>query len=61
MTEIVDSNKLIELVIEKHKKLFDTYNSEFSDMNSKLNAIKQQSDANKKEIRYDFIYSGFNY
>ncbi len=50
MTEIVDSNKLIELVIEKHKKLFDTYNSEFSDMNSKLNAIKQQSDAIKKEI-----------
>ncbi len=50
MTEIVDNNKLIELVLEKHKKLLDTYNSEFSDLNSKLNGFKQQSDAIKKEI-----------
>ncbi len=50
MTEIVDSDKLIELVLEKHKKLLDTYNSEFSDLSAKLNGIKQQSDAIKKEI-----------
>ncbi len=52
MIEIMDSGRLIELVIEKHKKLLDTYKSEFSEIDSKLNAIKQQSDSVKKEIEF---------
>ena len=52
MIEIIDSSRLIELVIEKHKKLLDTYGSEFSEIDSKLNALKQQSDSNKKEIEF---------
>ncbi|GFO96258.1 hypothetical protein ig2599ANME_0447 [groundwater metagenome] len=50
MIEIIDGSRLIELVIEKHKKLLDTYGSEFSELDSKFNALKQQSDAVKKEI-----------
>ncbi len=50
MIEIMDSNRLIELVIEKHKKLLETYGSEFSEIESKFNLLKQQSDAIKKEI-----------
>jgi chromosome segregation ATPase len=52
MIEIIDSSRLIEQVIEKHKKLIDTYGSEFSELESKLNAIKQQSDSVKKEIEF---------
>jgi len=50
MIEIMDSNRLIELVIEKHKKLLETYHGEFSEIESKFNILKQQSDAIKKEI-----------
>ncbi|MBU4220976.1 MAG: hypothetical protein KKD46_01030 [Euryarchaeota archaeon] len=50
MIEIIDNNRLIEQVIEKHKKLLDTYGSEFSELESKFNAIKQQSDHVRKEI-----------
>lgn len=50
MIEIIDSNRLIEQVIEKHKKLLDTYGSEFSDLESKMNTLRQQSDSVKKEI-----------
>ncbi len=50
MTEIIESSKLIELVIEKHTKLLDTYNNEFSELDSRLNSIRQQSDTVKKEI-----------
>ena len=46
----MDSNRLIELVIEKHKKLLETYHGEFSEIESKFNILKQQSDAIKKEI-----------
>jgi chromosome segregation ATPase len=52
MIEIIDNSILIEQVIEKHKKLLDTYSSEFSELDSKLNAIKQQSDSVKKEIEF---------
>ena len=52
MIEIMDSSRLIELVIEKHKKLLDTYSSEFSELDSKLNALRQQSDSVKKEIEF---------
>jgi DNA repair ATPase RecN len=52
MIEIIDSSRLIELVIEKHKRLLDTYSSEFSEVDSKLNALKQQSDSVKKEIDF---------
>ena len=50
MIEIMDSNRLIELVIEKHKKLLGTYGSEFLEIETKFNMLKQQSDAIKKEI-----------
>jgi len=50
MIEIMDSNRLIELVIEKHKKLLGTYSSEFSEIETKFNMLKQQSDSVKKEI-----------
>ena len=50
MTEILESNKLIELVIEKHKRLLDTYNGEFLELDGRLNSIKQQSVGIKKEI-----------
>jgi chromosome segregation ATPase len=50
MIEIMDSNRLIELVIEKHKKLLGTYSSEFLEIETKFNMLKQQSDAMKKEI-----------
>src|SRR3972149_11703156 len=50
MTEIIESNRLIELVIEKHNRFLETFNSEFSELNSKLKEIKQQAEAIKKEI-----------
>jgi len=46
----MDSNRLIELVIEKHKKLLGTYGSEFEEIETKFDMLKQQSDAIKKEI-----------
>ena len=52
MIEIIDGSRLIELVLEKHKKLLDTYGSEFSELDSKLNALRQQSDSVKKEIEF---------
>lgn len=52
MIEIIDSSKLIEQVIDKHKKLLDTYGSEFTELDSKLNVIRQQSDSVKKEIEF---------
>lgn len=52
MIEIIDSNRLIERVIEKHRKLLDTYGSEYSELESKFNALKQQSDSVKKEIEF---------
>ncbi len=50
MIEIMDSSRLIELVLEKHRKLLETYGCEFSEIESKFNMLKQQSDAVKKEI-----------
>jgi chromosome segregation ATPase len=50
MIEIMDSSRLIELVIEKHKKLLETYSFEFSEIETKFNMLRQQSDAVKKEI-----------
>lgn len=52
MIEIIDSGKLIEQVIDKHKKLLDTYGSEFTELESKFNMLKQQSDSVKKEIEF---------
>jgi len=40
MIEILDSSILIEQVIEKHKKLLDTYGNEFSDIEIKMNSLK---------------------
>ncbi|MDP2844869.1 MAG: hypothetical protein Q8N79_02190 [Candidatus Methanoperedens sp.] len=50
MTEIIETNRLIEMVIEKHNRFLGTFNSEFSELETKLKAIKQQSDAIKKEL-----------
>lgn len=49
MTEIIESNRLIELVIEKHKRLLDAFNMEFSGLNERHNSIKQQVETLKKE------------
>lgn len=50
MSEIIESNRLIELVIDKHNRFIEAFNSEFSGLESKLKAIKQQSDTIKKEM-----------
>jgi chromosome segregation ATPase len=50
MTEIIDKNRLIELVIEKHRRLLEAFNGEFSELNNKLNSLRQQSDILKKEM-----------
>jgi len=50
MIETMDSKRLIELVIEKHKKLLGTYGSEFLEIETKFNMLKQQSDAIKKKL-----------
>lgn len=50
MSEIIESTRLIEQVIDKHNRFLATFNSEFSELESKRNAARQQSDAIKKEI-----------
>jgi SMC interacting uncharacterized protein involved in chromosome segregation len=50
MSEIIESTRLIEQVIDKHNRFLATFNSEFSELESKCNAARQQLDAIKKEI-----------
>lgn len=50
MIETLDNNRLIELVIEKHKKLLDTYGTEFSELENKFNTLKTQTDSVKKAM-----------
>ncbi len=50
MTETIDNNKLMELVIEKHNKFLGAFKGEFSELDNKLIAIKKQTDELKKEI-----------
>lgn len=50
MTEVLESNRLIELVIDKHNLFIKAFNAEFLELENKLKAIKQQSDTIKKEI-----------
>lgn len=50
MTDIIDNNKLVELVIEKHNKFLEAFNSEFSELENKLRTIKDQSGDLKKEM-----------
>ncbi len=50
MTEILESNRLIEMVIDKHNKFLEAFNSEFSGLESKLDVVKQQADNTKKEL-----------
>jgi hypothetical protein len=50
MIEIIESNRLIEQVIDKHNGFLKTFNSEFSELDSKLAASKKQSMEIKKEI-----------
>ncbi|MFA4955845.1 MAG: hypothetical protein WC556_02580 [Candidatus Methanoperedens sp.] len=48
--EKIDTNKLMELVIDKHNKFIGIFKEEFSGLDEKLNAIKKQSQEIKKEI-----------
>ncbi len=50
MIEIIESSRLIELVIDKHSRFLETFNSEFKELENKLNTAKMQSDTIKKEI-----------
>jgi hypothetical protein len=50
MIEIIESNRLIEQVIDKHNGFLKTFNSEFSELDNKLAASRQQSLEIKKEI-----------
>lgn len=50
MTGILDGGKLIELVIEKHYNFLCTFNSEFSELDGKLNSLKKESDGAKQEL-----------
>ncbi|KCZ71471.1 hypothetical protein ANME2D_02201 [Candidatus Methanoperedens nitroreducens] len=50
MTEIMDSERLIELVIDKHNRFLETFNFEFFELESRSNAAKQQLDTIKREI-----------
>ena len=50
MTEIIDNNTLMELVIKKHNKFLGAFKSEFSELENKLNALKKQAEDLKKEI-----------
>ncbi len=50
MTEIIDNNTLMDLVIEKHNKFLGAFKDEFSELENKLNAIKKQTEDLKKEI-----------
>ncbi len=49
MIEITDSKTLIEQVINKHSRFLEIFKSEFSELDNRLNDIKQQSDALKIE------------
>jgi hypothetical protein len=58
MTEIIekiDTNKLMELVIDKHNKFIGIFKEEFSGLEEKLNAINKQSQELKKEIETNEI------
>ena len=50
MTEIIDNNILMDLVIEKHNKFLGAFKEEFSGLENKLISIKKQTDDLKKEI-----------
>ncbi len=50
MSKILDNNKLIELVIEKHNKFMEIFKGEFSELENKLHDITGQSDVLKKEL-----------
>ncbi len=50
MTELIESGKLIELVIEKHNNFLGTFNSEFSEIDGKLNSLKMESGGAKQEL-----------
>ncbi len=50
MIEIIDSNRLIEQVIDKHNGFLNTFKSEFSEIEGRLDSIRQQSLSAKKEI-----------
>src|SRR5512139_1082613 len=49
MTEISDSSKLIDLVIEKHKRFLEAFSLEFNDVESRMNSIKQLVETQRKE------------
>jgi len=50
ITEKIDTNKLMELVIDKHNRFLGIFKEEFSGLDVRLNAINKQSQDLKKEI-----------
>jgi uncharacterized coiled-coil DUF342 family protein len=50
MTEIISSQRLIELAVEKHNQFLETFINEFSELEEKFNSLKTQSEDIKKEI-----------
>jgi TolA-binding protein len=50
MSEIIDNKGLIEQVIDKHKRFLESFNTEFLELENRLNTTRQQSDSIKKEI-----------
>ncbi len=50
MIEIIETNRLIEQVVDKHDGFLKTFNSEFSELDGKLNAAREQTMEIKKEI-----------
>lgn len=50
MSDMIESSRLIELVIEKHCRFLETYNAEFSELEARIALAKQQEDENKKEM-----------
>jgi hypothetical protein len=49
MTEISESSKMIDLVIEKHKRFLEAFNLEYKDVETRMISIKQQVETQKKE------------
>ncbi|MEL4305146.1 hypothetical protein [Methanococcoides sp. LMO-2] len=46
---ILDRNELVRNVITKHKRLLEEYNREFSGLEEKVKALKEQVDSSKKD------------
>jgi len=48
-TSILDKDELIKSVIAKHKRLLEEYNKEFSELDGRSKALKEQIESSKQE------------